>query len=53
MIAVVLIIVGIAALGVASLLDLTPDTRDPEYGLGPFFSHRIRERAAHHLGGRA
>jgi hypothetical protein len=47
MIAVLLVIVGIAALGVASLLDLTPDTRDPAYGLGPFFSHRVKERAAH------
>jgi hypothetical protein len=44
MIALVFIIVGIAALGLASLLNLTPDTRDPAYGLGPFFSHRIKER---------
>jgi hypothetical protein len=45
MIVVVLIIVGIAALGVASLLDLTQDTRDSAYGLGPFFSHRGGDRS--------
>jgi hypothetical protein len=38
MIALILIMVGIAALGIAAALDLTPDTRDPAYGLGPFFS---------------
>jgi hypothetical protein len=43
MIALLLVIVAIAALGVASLLNLTPDTRDPEYSLGPFFSHRIKK----------
>jgi hypothetical protein len=44
MIALILIMVGIAALGVATALDLTPDTRDPAYGLGPFLSRRQHVR---------
>jgi hypothetical protein len=29
-------------LGIMVLLGLTPDTRDPQYGLGPFFARRAK-----------
>jgi hypothetical protein len=33
------------AMGVAVLLDLTPDTRDPEYGLGRVLESRTASAA--------
>jgi hypothetical protein len=39
MFAIVLLILSVA-LGAASLLGLTPDTRDPHYGLGPVMRSR-------------
>jgi hypothetical protein len=45
MIALLIIVVGIAALDVASLLGFTPDTRDPDYSLGRVIDRRVRADA--------
>jgi hypothetical protein len=36
----------LVALGVAAVLDLTPDTRDPEFGLGPVLHPRQTHASA-------
>jgi hypothetical protein len=38
---VLLALIGFA--GVAAVLDLTPDSRDPEYGVGPLLQHAARQ----------
>jgi hypothetical protein len=40
-----LLILGVAALGVAAWLGLTPDTRDPAYGIGGLVDSRITPQA--------
>jgi hypothetical protein len=39
-IALIVVLLLFVAAGVAVALDLTPDTRDPEYGVGPMLHPR-------------
>jgi hypothetical protein len=52
MIAIVLLILVIA-MGGAAALGLTPDSRDPRYGIGPFFLQNEREEPRHAEAGTA
>jgi hypothetical protein len=41
---VVAVLILVMVLGAAAALGWTPDTRDPEHGLGPFFHPRRGKR---------
>jgi hypothetical protein len=45
MIILAIVVAFFVALSVASLLGLTPDTRDPEYGVGRLLDPRIPHNA--------
>ena len=39
-IALIVVLMLLVAAGIAVALDLTPDTRDPDFGVGPVLRHR-------------
>jgi hypothetical protein len=45
MITLAIVVLVLVAVGVAVGMGATPDTRDREYGLGPFFSPRHDAKA--------